>query len=72
MLIKSLLRMSAALTRMLYISESSEFSRVNLLNMESLNMTSISVISSRKTILGCREDSAQFTAQQNLVPYLPS
>lgn len=40
--------MSAALTRMSYFIESSEYSGVNLLNMESLNMKSISVISSRK------------------------
>jgi hypothetical protein len=35
---------------MSYFTESSEYSVVNLLNMESLNMINISVISSRKAI----------------------
>jgi hypothetical protein len=36
--------------------------------MESLNMTSINVISSRNAISWCQEDSTQFTAQQSLFP----
>jgi hypothetical protein len=36
--------------------------------MENLNMTSINVISSRKTIFGCQEDFAQLTAQQSRFP----
>jgi len=55
-----------------YNSEFSEFSRVNLVNMESLKMTSINAISSRKAISGCQEDSTQFTVQQMSVPYLLS
>jgi len=36
--------------------------------MESLNMTSIGVISSRKAISRSQEDSAQFTTQQSRFP----
>lgn len=69
---KSLLCKSAALTGMLYFPESLEYSRVILLNMESLNMTSINGISSRKAISMHQEDSMQFTAQQKSISYLPS
>jgi len=51
--------------RIPYLSESSEYSGVNFLNMENLNMTSISVISSRKAISRCQEDFTQFTTQQS-------
>jgi hypothetical protein len=72
MLTKSPLCKSTALTGMTYISESSEYSGINFHNMESHNMTSISVISSRKEISSCQEDSMQCTAQQSRFTYYHS
>jgi len=55
----------AILRRMPYFLESSDYSGVLLLNMESFNITSISAISSRKAISRHHEDFVQFTAQRS-------
>jgi len=71
LMIESLTRSRSAYyssTRIPYLSESSEYSGVNSLNMESLNMTSVSVIISKKAIFRLQEDSVQFTAQQSRFP----